>query len=414
MLGVALSVLGSVRSLQAESGPPRAGELVAICGDSITEQRGYAAFMTAYLLACQPAPSLETIKFGYSGERAPPFLARLEKDVLPFHANIATICYGMNDGDYAAPNSEAIATYRRAINEIARTFKRAGYRQVVLGSPGVVDPDTFRKEVGAAVYNETLARLTEVAQAVAREQGVTFADVHHVMLDAMMKAKTRFGAAYHVAGKDGMHPAQNGSLVMAYAFLKALGCDGDIGTITVDAGHGTASATPGHRIVAVAGGTVTVESRKYPFCVYGDAKDPDATAGIVEFIPFHQDLNRFTLRVTHSPAAALRVTWGGTQRTFSAAQLERGVNLAAEFPTNPFSEPFARVLAAVQRRDAFEVIALRRVWNPLSGFDAVAPEEGARVRAIRQLLVEMVEHERHLTRAELVPVTHTISIEPER
>src|SRR5690349_18037370 len=48
------------------------------------------------------------------------------------------------------------------------------------------------------------------------------------------KAKAKFGAAYHATGGDGVHPDVNGHMVVAYAFLKALGCDREIGKITVD------------------------------------------------------------------------------------------------------------------------------------------------------------------------------------
>ncbi len=41
----------------------------------------------------------------------------------------------------------------------------------------------------------------------------------------------------------------NGHLVMAYAYLKGLGCDGNIGTITVDLDAKKAEATDGHKIV---------------------------------------------------------------------------------------------------------------------------------------------------------------------
>ncbi len=42
------------------------------------------------------------------------------------------------------------------------------------------------------------------------------------MIDAMAKAKLKYGKEYNVAGGDGVHPNRNGHLVMAYAFLKAL------------------------------------------------------------------------------------------------------------------------------------------------------------------------------------------------
>ena len=82
---------------------------------------------------------------------------------------------------------------------------------------------------------------------VAQQQGVVFANVLDPMIDVMTKAKAKYGREYHLAGGDGVHPDPNGHLVMAYAFLKALGCDGNIGAINVDLGQGKATASAGHR-----------------------------------------------------------------------------------------------------------------------------------------------------------------------
>jgi len=45
---------------------------------------------------------------------------------------------------------------------------------------------------------------------------------------------------------------------------------------------------------------------------------------------------------------ALQVTWGVESKVFSVAQLEEGVNLAAEFMDNPFAREFASVDRAVR------------------------------------------------------------------
>ena len=41
---------------------------VAICGDSITEQKMYSMYMEDYLLICQPQAQVQAIQFGWSGE----------------------------------------------------------------------------------------------------------------------------------------------------------------------------------------------------------------------------------------------------------------------------------------------------------------------------------------------------------
>ena len=54
-----------------------------------------------------------------------------------------------------------------------------------------------------------------------------FANVHEPMMRAMAGAKAAYGEAYHLCGPDGVHPAGNGHVVMAYAFLRAMGLSDD-------------------------------------------------------------------------------------------------------------------------------------------------------------------------------------------
>ena len=91
------------------------GDTLAICGDSITAQHLYSAYLEDYLLMCaRPTPGLKIIQFGWGGEQAPGFLARLDTDVFPFKPTVATTCYGMNDGHYAALTDPVADTYRKA------------------------------------------------------------------------------------------------------------------------------------------------------------------------------------------------------------------------------------------------------------------------------------------------------------
>jgi hypothetical protein len=140
----------------------------------------------------------------------------------------------------------------------------------------------------------------------------------------MERAKTKFGPRYHVAGADGVHPAVNGHLIIAYAFLKALGCDGNIGTFTVDLSARRATVTDGHRLVSFVDDTVQIESARYPFCFYGNPSDPESTRGILEVLPFNAELNRLKLIVTGASTPRLKVTWGKWFKIFRAEELAKG------------------------------------------------------------------------------------------
>src|SRR5690606_38281597 len=101
---------------------------------------------------------------------------------------------------------------------------------------------------------------------------------------------------------------------------------------------------------------VRIESTRYPFCFSGDPSKPDATSGVIEFLPFNENLNRFVLVIKNLPANAknVKVTWGKESREFTREQASKGINLAAEFLSNPFSEPFAKVHEAVLRQQRYE------------------------------------------------------------
>ncbi len=277
-LAAMLMALGSTPLAAAELAL-KSGDFVAVVGDSITEQKQYSVFIEDYLLMCQPAAKLRMAQFGWSGDTAYGFAGRMENDMLRFRPSVVTTCFGMNDGGYAPMTPDKAARYRTAQTEIVRKCKEAGVRVIVVGSPGCVDANTFRKSrIEAVMYNETLSQERDIAREVAREQGVLFADVYAAMFDAMVKSKEALGEGYHVGGGDGVHPDANGQLCMAFAFLKALGCPAEIARIEVNLADHKVQVTDGQRVLSSNGGVVELESLRYPFCFYGDGKLPGRRA----------------------------------------------------------------------------------------------------------------------------------------
>ncbi|MEJ0001520.1 MAG: SGNH/GDSL hydrolase family protein [Verrucomicrobiota bacterium] len=398
----------------APAGPGlQPGDLVGICGDSITEQKLYSVAMADYLVMCQPQPKLSAIQFGWAGEKAPAFLQRMKNDALFFHPTVATAFYGMNDGGYTAVAPATLDTYRQAMTGIVETLKAGGVHFIVVGSPGVVDTYYYKHPgATAAVYNHTLEELAKVAHQVADKEGVGFADVHAAMMKTMLKAKAINGSKFCVAGPDGIHPLPAGHIIIAYAFLKALGCDGDIGTVTVDLKADTAQATGGTKVLSCAKGDVFLQSTRYPFCFFGDLKDPSGTRAILPFLPFNQDLNRYMLVVKNAPAKALRVTWGAGSKVFTAAALEKGVNLADVFWQNPFSGPFNVVQQKIAEQQAFETVASKQMLHSIPVWTSAMPDLQDVLAPLPPKVLAKWQQLRDATSAAVVPVNHEIKIEP--
>lgn len=388
------------------------GDYVAVIGDSITEQKLYSVYIENYLLMCKPKGGLTVTQFGWGGETAEGFSHRMANDCLSFKPKVATTCFGMNDGRYSPMDDNKAKWYRDNQRSVVKQLKDAGVRFIVLGSPGVVDADTFRGNPEmATMYNKTLAALRDIDRELAKEEGVVFADVYAAMLDVMTQAKAKYGKGYHLAGGDGVHPDRNGHLVMAYAYLKALGCDGDIGTISVDLGANTATASDGHKIQSVKDGAVEVVSERYPFCFYEDPAKTASTRGVLDFMPFNQDLNRFRLVVTKAGAAKIKVTWGKTTREYAAADLEKGINLAADFLDNPFSEPFRQVEGQVFKQQEMEVGLVKSAMHNLPSYTVLVPEEKPVFDRVAATLIQKDVDARTATAAAVKPVTHTLVIQ---
>lgn len=379
------------------------GDRLAIIGDSITEQKQYSRIIETYLTVCRPDLKVDVRQYGWSGETAEGFLRRITNDCLRFKPTIATTCYGMNDYRYKPYEAANAAWYRSNYTALARSLKDAGAR-VVLGSAGCVGKvASWVKSANGNLeqHNEHLAALRNVALEIAESEHARFADVFSPMYRAQGETWARLGTNYCVAGKDGVHPGGAGHLVMAYAYLHALGLDGQIGTIT--AAGGTATATEGHKIVSAKPGEIVVESARYPFCATGPRDSDNSLRSGMTLVPFMADLNRFALVVKDADAASYRVTWGPGSRTYTGEALRAGVNLADDFEVNPFSPAFEAVDKAVGAKQAYETTQIKTLFH------------GPGAKQNMTAIVEQTEAERakkvEAIRAALVPVTHTIRVE---
>ena len=345
----------------------------------------------------------------------------MTNDCLRFKPTIATTCYGMNDHEYRPYEDRIGRTYRESTMAIDEAFKAHGVR-VILGSAGCVGKIPFWVKNATGTVDDlnlNLCRLRNIDIEIAGQEKVRFADVFWPMLTAGVAAQKEYGAGYQIAGKDGVHPSWAGHTIMAYAFLKALGLDGNIGTFTVDLKRGKMKVSKGHRLVSASNGEFTITSSKYPFCACvepGDPRDsypacptddPSSDNSIrsgMTLIPFNQELNRLVLVARNTQAPSYQVTWGTQSKSFTSEQLAQGVNLAQEFPDNPFCAAFAKVDAAVAAKQAYETKQIKQAFRSPAAkrdMEAVAAQTEEERKPLADAIATAFE-----------PVTFTLKIEP--
>jgi lysophospholipase L1-like esterase len=339
---------------------------LAICGDSITEQKMYSRIMEAYITAARSDLHVTVRQHGWSGEQAGGFLKRMDNDVLRFKPTIATTCYGMNDFRYVPQDDAIAATYRANQTAIVRKFKEAGTR-VVLGSSGTIHsvPPWVKSAKGTwETLNLALLNFRNIDIEVAQAEQVAFADVYWPMLVKGFESRAKYGDSFKLEGNDGVHPGWAGHVMMATAYLEGLGLRGDVGQINVDLAAGKATAREGQRVVKFEHGVVSLRSFRLPFSFEpGDVTKDNTIAAGVALADFQKKLNRLTLKVVGAKAAQVKVTWGETSKIFTAAQLIKGVNLAAEFPQNPTSPAFAKIWQAVGDKQVYETKQIKTLFR---------------------------------------------------
>ena len=369
----------------------------------------YTRIIETYLTVCTPELNVSVRQNGWSGHKAIDFIRRMTNDCLIFKPTIATTCFGMNDHLYGPYTREIGDAYRSNSMVIIEAFKSQGAR-VVQGSPGCVGkvPGWTHSSSNTTVLdlNLNLCELRNIGIEVSKKEKVSFADVFWPMLVKGYFAGEKHAPDFALPGKDGVHPDWAGQLVMAYSFLRSFGLDGEIGTFTVDLRSKRATVSSGHEKMSFSNGELTLRSHRYPFCIgNGDVSRSDNMRAGAALVPFDNELNRLILQLKHTQAARYKITWGGVSKSFAAEKLSAGINLAIEFPVNPFTEAFERVEQAVLTKQKFETLEIQSLLR--------SPEARADIKAA----AVKAEQERNISvtaiKKSFQPVTHTLRIEPE-
>jgi hypothetical protein len=162
-----------------------------------------------------------------------------------------------------------------------------------------------------------------------------------------------------------------------------------------------------------------IESSRYPFCICepqgkaasgyptcetDDANKDSSIRSALNLIPFNQDLNRLMLVGKGGKAATFKVTWGDQSKTFSKAELARGINLMDAFSQTPFGEAFAKVDAAVAAKQAYETKQIKQAFR--------SPEAKTDMEGVASSTEKEREPLAAAIKTAFAPVTHTLRIEP--
>lgn len=299
------------------------GDVIAVMGDSITEQHIYSNYLEMWTLSRFPAWKLEFHNVGIGGDRSPGGNARFKRDVLAFKTTAMTVDFGMNDGGYAKFTPQGFANYMNGLKGISGQAKAAGIRVAWL-TPSPVE----KAETGPALegYNETLEKYSEGVKQVAAASAAPFVDQFHPFVAAMDKARAE-QPTNRIGGGDAVHPGPPGQAIMAWAILKGLDFPKLVSAAEIDAAAGKVVKADNCKIdeIALQVGGVKFQrtDQALPFF-------PSEAKSILKWVPILEELNDYGLKVSGLKAGAYDIRVDGKKvARHSDAELAAGVNLAA-------------------------------------------------------------------------------------
>lgn len=207
------------------------GSKWVMIGDSITDAgrtrpvgeglfdplgRGYVCFVNALLGAVYPEQNIRVVNMGCSGDTVCELKARWQTDVIDLKPDWVSIMIGINDvwRQYDQPLRPEchvlIKEYEETLRHLVETT-RPVTRGLILATPYYIEAN--RKDPMRA----TMDRYGAVVKKLAKEYNTIVVDTQAAMDEAL---KHQYAATL---AWDRIHPNQVGHMVLAKAFLDAIG-----------------------------------------------------------------------------------------------------------------------------------------------------------------------------------------------
>lgn len=211
----------------------RQDDRILFIGDEVTQQMQYTRAVAAALLAVRPNLNLRIYNGGKDGATAASALKWTDELLDLTQPSIVVICLGLNDAqplalavDHAQtlPKPRPVEVieqeYREALRALVeKVRKREGVRSVLVLSPPAVQAGAEDPLTGVGL-NQTLYRLSKVAQDVALEAKVGYTDMYEHM-HKVYAAAARAGGRPLTRGD--RLPSEEGQIVLASVVLYGMG-----------------------------------------------------------------------------------------------------------------------------------------------------------------------------------------------
>lgn len=337
--------------------PFKEGDRAVFLGNSITDGGHYHSYIWLYYMTRFPDMNLRILNAGIGGDTAYDMNKRLDGDVFSKKPTVLMVTFGMNDSgylEYNGDNSKEFGEqkYQECYKNYQLMEKRfqglSGTRIVLMGSSPYDETAQIKDNTSLRGKNATMERIVEFQKESAATNNWEFMDLNEPMT-AINQQFQQKDPSFTICGNDRIHPDNDGHMIMAYLFLKAQGlARKEVADIELHATKKEPVKSVNCEITNIRknGKDLSFDylSNALPYPLDTVARGwgtKKSQAEALKVIPFMTDMNREMLTVKGLKGNYQLLIDGQEVGTWSADELAKGINLAAESKTPQYQQALA-------------------------------------------------------------------------
>ncbi|WP_321963031.1 SGNH/GDSL hydrolase family protein [Paraburkholderia sp. J7] len=341
-----------------------AGDTVVFLGDSITEGGAYTTTVEDYVVTRFPEMRVRFVNSGVGRDTIRGGLAgsideRLIRDVAPFHPNVVSMMFGMNDAHFHPYDQTGYDTYLAGYQTAMTTLRKlAPDTRITVIRPSPYD-DVTRPALWGSGYNDVLVRYGEGLSSIAKDSRAEVVDLNGPVVKDLRRLTEIDPENARRLIPDRIHPVAAGGLLFAKALLKAWYAKAVVSSVSIHVGsHPTwvSNDAQVRNLQSERGLSWESLDRTLPMPL----PDDDLTKFVVEHTDILESLSEQRLVVSGLPSQRYRLSIDNQViAVFDADALAQGINLAA-YPT-PMTAQAADVHRLTLAHNAIRATRWRRV-----------------------------------------------------
>ena len=336
-----------IHAQSQESKNFESGNTICFLGDSITHGGQFHEFLQLYYATRYPNIALTFHNCGIAGDNAEGMSYRFKDDVLVHNPTHVFLMTGMNDvirtlyfegqasDGIIQKRKNALAVYKQNTDILAEKFEASGITPIYL-TPSIYDQYSKIKKNNNLGCNEALIKCSEHIKSIAKQSNRLAIDLNTHMKD-IMDRELQNDSLFTIIGKDRVHPETTGHFIMFHKIISAIESPSNVAQITISLNEVKNLKTENCDV-----NELQLTEKKISFkCLENSLPFPinKSINRALNLVPFQEEFNQERLKVIGLDHGNYDLfIQDKLINTFSAEQLNDGINLSTESNTPQYKQ----------------------------------------------------------------------------